>query len=129
MKKLLTIAGMALALAIAGRAHAQNFSLIHFGGDICTSSAWNSQSVCKIDGTSVPINSAADQTLLTTASATGAWKSLPTCPDTGGNHINYDTTAHAWSCGTSVPSGGGSVTSVNASGGGIFSFTGGPIIA
>jgi hypothetical protein len=133
MKKLVTIAGLAFALALAGRgAHAQNLSLIHFGGDICTTSVWNNQSICKIDGTSVPVNSAADQLLLTTASATGAWKNVPGCLDTVGNHLNYDSSTHTLSCGTSVPSSGGgsgSVTSVNASGSGIFSFTGGPITA
>lgn len=127
MKKLFTVAGLAIALAFAGRAPAQNYSLIHFGGDICTSSAWNSQSVCKINGTSIPVNSAADQVIVTTAAATAAWKVITDCTDTAGNHLNYTVSTHTWSCGTSVPSGGGSVTSVNASGGGIFSFTGGPV--
>jgi hypothetical protein len=132
MKNTLRIVAIALCLALAGRAPAQTFSNIQFGGDICTSSKWNTQSVCKIDGTSVPVNSAADQTIITTASATGAWKSFPACTDTSGNHLNYDTSTHSFSCGTSVPSSGGgsgSVTSVNASAGGIYSFSGGPITA
>jgi hypothetical protein len=62
----------------------------------------------KINGTSVPTNSAADQFLGTTASATGAWASIANCTDTGGNHLNYTTSTHLFSCGTS--SSGGAVT-------------------
>ena len=119
-----------LALLLSASVHAQTYSVFKPGGDLTGS--WNSQTVANIDGTSVPVNSAADQTLLTTASATGAWKSLPTCPDTGGNHINYDTSAHAWSCGTSVPGSGGgsgSVTSVALSIPGIFTISGSPVTA
>ncbi len=34
-------------------------------------------------------------------------KILPDCDDTAGNHLNYDTTTNAFSCGTSGGSGGG----------------------
>lgn len=56
--------------------------------------------VAKINGTTVPTNSAADQFLGTTASATGAWASIANCLDSSGNHLNYNTTTHAFSCGT-----------------------------
>lgn len=56
--------------------------------------------VLKIDGTSVPVNSAADQVLLTTGVATGAWASIPSCLDSAGQHLNYNTSTHVWSCGT-----------------------------
>lgn len=52
-----------------------------------------------INGTSVPSNSAADQTLVTTAAATGAWTTLPACPDSGGNHLNYNAATHGFLCG------------------------------
>ena len=55
----------------------------------------------KVTGTTVPTNSAADQFLGTTASATGAWASVPSCLDSGGNHLNYNTSTHAFACGTS----------------------------
>ena len=70
-------------------------------GDVTSAGATLTTTVAKIDGTTVPTNSAADQTLVTTASATGAWTSIPNCADSSGNHLNYDTTAHAFSCGTS----------------------------
>lgn len=53
--------------------------------------------VSKIDGTSVPVNSAADQTIVTTASATGAWKSIPACGDAS-HGLSYDTVGHAFGC-------------------------------
>lgn len=45
--------------------------------------------------------SAADQTPVTTASNTGSWASLPSCLDAGGNHLNYNTSTHAFICGSS----------------------------
>jgi len=30
---------------------------------------------------------------------------LPSCPDSGGNHLNFDTTTHIWTCGTSSSGG------------------------
>lgn len=62
----------------------------------------------KLNATTVPVNSAANQLLITTASATGAWATLGDCDDSGGNHLNFDTTTHAFSCGTT----GGTVGSV-----------------
>jgi hypothetical protein len=125
MKKLTIVFGLALALATMGRsADAQNFSLIHFGGDICSTSAWNSQAICKINGTSVPVNSAADQTILTTSSTTGAWKSLPSCTDTGGNHLNYDTSTHVFSCGVSGATAGTVTTSGSPASGNLAKFSG-----
>jgi hypothetical protein len=61
------------------------------------------------NGTTVTVNSAADQVLLTTASATGSWASVSNCTDTSGNHLNYATAGHAFSCGTSA----GAVSTVN----------------
>ncbi len=61
-----------------------------------------------LNGTSVPANTASDQTMVTTAAAVGAWTTLPSCPDTGGYHLNYSQVTHGFSCGDT----GGTVGSV-----------------
>jgi hypothetical protein len=68
----------------------------------------------EISATTIPATSTADQVLQTTASATGAWKSVPLCTDTGGQHLNYDTSTHTWSCGTSGTSGPSALSSITA---------------
>lgn len=62
--------------------------------------------VSKIDGTSVPINSAADQVLETTASATGAWATVPDCHDSS-HGLAYTQSTHAWSCQSITGTAGG----------------------
>jgi hypothetical protein len=42
-----------------------------------------------------------NQTPITTASGTVAWSSLPNCPDTAGQHWNFNSTTHQVSCGSS----------------------------
>ncbi|MGO9641169.1 MAG: hypothetical protein ACLP1Y_07695 [Candidatus Acidiferrales bacterium] len=75
----------------AGTASASELS-----GDAMTSGS-NAVTVAKIDGTTVPTNSSADQFLGTTASATAAWASMPNCPS---GAIQYTTSTHSFSCGT-----------------------------
>lgn len=65
-------------------------------GDATTSGS-NAVTVVNLNGTSAPTNSAADQVFQTTASATGAWKSVPNCGDTS-HALAYSTSTHAWSC-------------------------------
>lgn len=72
-------------------------------GDVTTAGTLVA-TVAKINGTSIPTNSAADQAIVTTASATGSWTSLPNCTDSSGNHINYATSTHAFSCGSTSSS-------------------------
>ncbi len=56
---------------------------------------------------------AADTVLLGNgASLDPAFTSIPSCPDSGGNHLNYSTTTHTFACGTT----GGTVGSVGFSG-------------
>lgn len=63
-----------------------------------TSSAGSCANVnAKINGTSVPTNSAADQVILTTASATGSWGAVPSC-SSGSQALTYNTTTHAFGC-------------------------------
>lgn len=70
-------------------------SASELSGD-CTTSGSNVITCTKINGTTHPTNSAADQVVVTTASATGAWTSIPNC--TGA--LQYSTSTHTFSCGT-----------------------------
>jgi hypothetical protein len=96
-----------LASALAGK-QATGSYLTALSGDASASGPGSATStVTRVNGTTVPANAAADQVVVTTASATGAWASVPNCTDTGGNHLNYATGSHAFSCGTSGGAGGG----------------------
>jgi len=98
---------VALGTDVSGTLLAGQFPALT--GD-CTTSAGSLTTTCAaVNATTIPTNAAADQAIITTASATGAWKSLPNCTDTGGNHINYTTSTHAFSCGTTA----GAATSVS----------------
>ncbi len=72
------------------------FSAAEFSGD-CTTSGSNVITCQKDNGTTIPTNAAADQTLVTTASATGSWASIPNCP---AGALQYATASHTFSCGT-----------------------------
>lgn len=71
-------------------------SASELSGDATTSGS-NAVTVAKVNGTSVTTNSAADQALITTASATGAWASIPNCPS---GALQYTTSTHTFACGT-----------------------------
>jgi hypothetical protein len=88
---------------VAG-AGSQASQVTNLTGD-ATTSGGVAVTVAKINGTSVPVNSAADQTLVTTASATGAWKSLVDCANDGGHAEVYSTSTHSYSCATISASG------------------------
>lgn len=62
-----------------------------------------------------------DQTIVSTGSAWVA-KTLPSCLDTAGNHLNYNQSTNAFSCGTSGSGGtpGGSTTQVQYNSAGSF---------
>lgn len=98
--------------------------------------AVNLPPIVAISGTSVPGNNASDQTVVTTAPATGAWTSLPSCPDTGGNHLNYSPVTHGYLCGHTGGTAGsvdfGTVGSGNNANAlvvsGILGYTGGGLI-
>lgn len=98
-------------LLICGLLYATTIQvLITLGGDV--TGAQNATVVERINGTTVPVNAAANQSLITTASAVAAWKTWPDCDDTAGNHINYDNATQTISCGTS----GGTASAVPFSG-------------
>ncbi|MGA3295268.1 MAG: hypothetical protein ABSE45_14970 [Candidatus Acidiferrales bacterium] len=70
-------------------------SAAELSGDATTSGS-NVVTVAKVDGTSVPTNSAANQILVTTASATGGWSTIPNCTS---GALQYNNTTQAFSCG------------------------------
>lgn len=78
------------------RSNSSTLSGSELSGDATTSGS-NAVTVAKVNATSVPTNSAADQTIVTTASATGAWTSIPNC--TAGA-LQYATSTHTFTCGT-----------------------------
>lgn len=94
--------------------NAGSFGGFTVSGDGTLNSSTGALSVTKVHGTSVPVNSAADQVLGTTASATGSWFAVPNCQDSSGNHLNYNTSTHVFSCGTSSINLTGDVTSTGA---------------
>ena len=65
-------------------------------GDVTSTAGSCGTTDVKVDGTSIPTNSSADQLINTTAAATGQWTSIPNC--TGA--LQYSTTSHTFSCGT-----------------------------
>jgi hypothetical protein len=71
-----------------------SFTAAELSGDATTSGS-NVVTVPKVNGTSVPTNAAADQALITTASQTGAWVTLPAgCAGA----INYVSASHTFTC-------------------------------
>lgn len=78
------------------RGNASAMTATELSGDGSTSGS-GVLTVAKVNGTSIPTNSAADQVAVTTASATGAWKTIPDC--TAGA-LEYTQSTHAFSCGT-----------------------------
>lgn len=68
-------------------------SAAELSGD-CTTSASNVITCQKDNGTTLPVNSAADQALITTASATGGWATLPN------GVVSYSTGTHTFSLAT-----------------------------
>ncbi len=93
-------------------------ALVMGAGGTLTVAGGGTINATSITSTSVPASPAADMLLITTAAGVGAWSGaslnttgLANCTDTGGNHLNYHTSTHEFSCGTS----GGTVGSVSFS--------------
>lgn len=82
-------------------------SSAELSGDASTSGS-NTVTVAKVNGTSVPTNSAADQAIVTTAAAAGSWASIPLCGDAT-HALAYSTSTHTFSC-QSLTGSGGTVT-------------------
>ncbi len=71
------------------------YTAAELSGDATTSGS-NAVTVVKVNGTTVTTNASADQTMVTTASATAGWASIPNC--TGA--LQYSTSTHTFTCGT-----------------------------
>ena len=91
--------GLSSISAGIARSSGSAVSSAELSGDATTSGS-NAVTVAKVNGTSVPTNSAADQTVVTTASATGSWATLPNC--TGTCVLQYSTSTHTYSTGTAL---------------------------
>ncbi len=72
-----------------------SYTAAELSGDVTTSGS-NASTVAKVNGTSVTTNSSADQIIVTTASATAGWASIPNCAGA----LQYTTATHLFSCGT-----------------------------
>jgi hypothetical protein len=73
------------------------------GGDATTSAGSGNIAVAKVNGVTYPASPSTDGVPVVTAANTVLYKVVVDCDDTAGQHTNYDTATHAWSCGTSVP--------------------------
>lgn len=69
-------------------------------GDVTTSGTL-AATVGKVNGVSYGASPSTHTTPVITASNTATYKTLPDCPDTGGNHYNYTQSTDTYSCGTS----------------------------
>ena len=72
------------------------YTAAELSGDATTSGS-NAVTVVKINGTTLGTNAAADQTVVTTASAVAAWTSITNCPS---GALQYATSTHTFACGT-----------------------------
>ena len=71
-----------------------------------------------------------DQVFVSSSTTAGAWKSLPSCDDTAGQHLNYTAATNTWGCGTSTSGGDAFTNTATAvdSEIALFSGTGGKIL-
>lgn len=106
-----TAAGLSATLAVASggtgtastltglvRGSASAMTATELSGDVTTSGS-NVVTVVKVNGTTVPTNSAADQIFTTTANAVAAWETASNCTVAGGV-TQYSTSTHTLTCHT-----------------------------
>lgn len=80
-------------------------------GDVTSTAGTISTTVAKVNGVSYPATPATDTLPVITAANTATYKAVPSCLDSGGNHLNYDSATHAFSCGSST--GGNSASALS----------------
>ena len=99
---------VATAVAFSGVTGATSAAALVMGtgGSLATSGS-GTINANLLSGTTVGVNSAADQVLLTVAAAVGSWAPVPNCLDTAGQHLNYNTGSHMLLCGSTSSGGGG----------------------
>lgn len=99
------------ALRISGDLASQGVlaNISHDGGAFFSSLAVGSTSgfLTSASGTVTKTTMADDQIFIASSPTAGAATSMPDCDDTGGQHLNYDTTTNTPTCGTSSGSTGG----------------------
>jgi hypothetical protein len=85
-------------------------------GDVTTSPGSAITTASRINGTAVPATTLADTALVTSAANAAQWSSIPLCLDSAGQHLNYNTTTHAFSCGTTIGTAGSAAFNTVGSG-------------
>lgn len=88
--------GTASTLTGLVRGSASAMTAAELSGD-CATSGSNAVTCAKVNGTSIPTNAAANQVILTTASATGSYATIPDCQS---GALQFNNTTHAFACGT-----------------------------
>jgi hypothetical protein len=73
-------------------------------GDTTSSAGSTLTTTSKVNGVSYPSGPATDTVPLITAANTATYKAIGNCVDSGGSHLNYSTSTHSFSCGTSSSS-------------------------
>ena len=58
--------------------------------------------VSKVGAVAVTGTPAADMLIVTSGAAAASWSAVPNCPDSGGQHLNYNSTTHTFFVGTSA---------------------------
>ncbi len=76
-------------------------------GDVTSAAGSAATTVAKVNGVSYPAGASANTLPLVTGTNTAAYTAVPDCADSSGNHLNYNASTHAFSCGNT----GGSVAS------------------
>lgn len=101
------------------------YKCVPTSGDCDTVGEWKKVSsglsgVIQIENGGTGLSTAADDTTLVSNGSAFVAKTLPTCTDTGGNHLNYNDSTNSFICGTSGGGGGvaGSNTQVQFNDGG-----------
>lgn len=69
-------------------------------GDTTSSAGATVTTTGKVNGVSYGSSPATDTIPVITASVTETYTAVPNCADTAGNHLNYATASHTFSCGT-----------------------------
>lgn len=73
----------------------------NLSGD-ATTAGGTATTVVKVNGVAYPASPSTDTVPVVTAANTATYTAVPNCLDTNGQHLNYNTSTHTFSCGTSI---------------------------
>lgn len=79
-------------------------------GDTTSSAGTVATTNVKVNGVSYGTSPATDTIPVITAALTETYTAVPNCTDTLGNHLNYNTSTHVFSCGTTTSDNLGCIT-------------------